>query len=254
MPGKSYIIDMDGVLYRGEKLIPGAREFVEKLERGGHKYLFVTNNSTRSRAELRRRLLDIGLDVGVEHFFTSALATASFLDSQKPRGSAYVIGDAGLVEALREVGYTITELAPDYVVVGETHSYDFAKISKAVNLILGGARFVATNPDVTGPKEEGIVPACGALVAPIQMATDREPFFVGKPNSFMMRAALRKLDDHSENTIIIGDRMETDILAGIGAGMETVLVLTGVTARGDLPNYSYQPHYVCESLAEVEIA
>src|SRR5919201_2121372 len=174
------------------------------------------------------------------------MATAQFLHSQKPGGSAFVIGEAGLTHALYQVGYSLTDVDPDYVVLGDTPSYDYGKIVQAVRLILGGARFIATNPDVTGPQEEGIHPACGALAAPIERATGRQAYFVGKPNPLMMREALRRLNAHSENTVMIGDRMDTDVLSGIGAGMKTVLVLTGVTARDDLPRYSYQPHVVVE--------
>lgn len=248
---KSYVLDMDGVLYRGNQLIPGAREFIERLQSGGHRFLFLTNNSQRTPLDFQRKLQRMGLEVDQEHFFTSAMATASFLKSQKPAGSAYVIGEAGLTHALYQVGYSLTEVDPDYVVLGDTPSYDYAKIVHAVKLILGGARFIATNPDVSGPQEEGVHPACGALAAPIERVTGQQAFYVGKPNPLMMREALRRLDAHSEDSVMIGDRMETDILSGLGAGMRTVLVLTGVTAREELRNFSYQPHTVVESLDDL---
>ena len=249
---KSYILDMDGVIYRGNQLIPGAREFIEKLQRGGHPFLFLTNNSQRTPLDFQRKLERMGLDVPEQHFFTSALATAAFLQSQKPRGSAFVIGEAGLTHALYTVGYSITEVDPDYVVLGDTPSYDYAKIVRAVRLIMGGARFIATNPDVSGPEEEGIHPACGALAAPIERVTGQQAYFVGKPNPLMMREALRRLNAHSEDSVMIGDRMDTDVLSGLGAGMQTVLVLTGVTTRKEVDRFSFQPNRVVESLACLE--
>jgi NagD protein len=251
MAMKNYILDMDGVIYRGNQLIPGAREFIQQLQAGGHRFLFLTNNSKNTPLDFQRKLERMGLDVSEEHYFTSAMATAAFLHSQKPGGSAFVIGEAGLSHALYQVGYTITEVDPDYVVLGDTPSYDYAKIDRAVRLILAGAKFIATNPDVSGPEEEGIHPACGALAAPIEQVTGRHAYFVGKPNPLMMREALRRLDAHSENSVMIGDRMDTDILSGIGAGMQTVLVLSGVTTREELARFSYQPHRVAESLADL---
>ena len=248
---KNYILDMDGVIYRGNQLIPGAREFIEQLQSGGHRFLFLTNNSQRTPRDFQRKLERMGLNVPEEHFFTSAMATAAFLHSQKPGGTAFVIGEAGLTHALYQVGYSLTEVEPDYVVLGDTPSYDYAKIVRAVRLIMAGARFITTNPDVTGPEEEGIHPACGALAAPIERATGQQAYYVGKPNPLMMREALRRLNAHSEDSLMIGDRMDTDILSGIGAGMHTVLVLTGVTERDDLRRYSYQPHQVVESLADL---
>jgi NagD protein len=250
---KNYIMDMDGVLYRGNQLIPGAREFIERLQAEARRFLFLTNNSKITPLDFQRKLERMGLNVTEEHYFTSAMATAAFLHSQKPHGSAYVIGEAGLSHALYQVGYTITEVDPDYVVLGDTPSYDYPKIERAVRLIMAGARFIATNPDVSGPEEEGIHPACGALAAPIERVTGQQAYYVGKPNPLMMRAALRQLDSHSENTIMIGDRMDTDILSGIGAGMQTVLVLTGVTSREELDRYSYQPNRVVENLLELEL-
>ena len=248
---KSYVLDMDGVIYRGNDLIPGAREFIERLQEGGHPFLFMTNNSQRTPLDFQRKLERMGLDVPEDHYFTSAIATASFLHSQKPGGSAFVIGEAGLTHALYQVGYSITDVDPDYVVLGDTPSYDFAKIVQAVKLVLGGARFIATNPDVSGPIEEGIHPACGALAAPIERATGRQAYYVGKPNPLMMREALNRLDAHSEDSVMIGDRMDTDILSGIGAGMHTVLVLTGVTTRAEVADFPYQPHQVVETLNDL---
>jgi NagD protein len=249
---KNYVLDMDGVIYRGNQLAPGAKEFIERLQAGGHPFLFMTNNSQRTPLDFQRKLERMGLDVPAERYFTSAMATASFLHSQKPGGTAFVIGEAGLTHALYQVGYSITDVDPDYVVLGDTPSYDFAKIVQAVQLVMNGAKFIATNPDVSGPIEEGIHPACGALAAPIERATGKQAYYVGKPNPLMMREALRRLDAHSDESVMIGDRMDTDVLSGIGAGMHTVLVLTGVTRREDLKDYSYQPHQVVETLAELE--
>jgi NagD protein len=248
---KSYVLDMDGVIYRGNQLIPGAREFIERLQAGGHPFLFLTNNSQRTPLDFQRKLERMGLTVPAEHYFTSAMATAAFLQSQKPGGSAFVIGEAGLTHALYQVGYSITEVDPDYVVLGDTPSYDYAKIVQAVRLIMAGARFIATNPDVSGPVEEGLHPACGALAAPIEAVTGQQAYSVGKPNPLMMREALRRLDAHSEDAVMIGDRMDTDILAGLGAGMRTILVLTGVTTREELARFSYQPNEIVESLSSL---
>jgi NagD protein len=251
---KSYVIDMDGVIYEGSHLIAGAKEFVDRLRAARAKFLFLTNASSKTPAELSRKLAHMGLEVDERHFYTSALATAAFLKTQKPGGAAYVIGEAGLFSALYDAGFSITEVNPDYVVVGETRSYNFEMLEKAVRLVNSGARFVATNPDVVGPAEGGsITPACGALVAPIERATGRSPYYVGKPNALMMRMALRMLDDHSENSVIIGDRMDTDIEAGIEAGCTTYLVLTGVTHREDLARYPYRPNRVFPSIAEVPV-
>ncbi len=249
---KSYVLDMDGVIYRGNQLIPGAKEFIEKLQVRGHRFLFRTNNSQRTPLDFQRKLERMGLSVTAEHYFTSAMATAAFLQSQRPGGSAFVIGEAGLTHALYQVGYSITEVDPDYVVLGDTPSYDYNKIVQAVKLILAGARFVATNPDVSGPQEEGIHPACGWLAAPIERTTGREAYYVGKPNPLMMREALRRLQSHSEDAVMIGDRMDTDILSGLGAGMSTVLVLTGVTRREEIDGYSYQPNQVVDTLFDLE--
>lgn len=249
----SFVCDMDGVIYQGDRLIAGAKAFVNWLVEGEHRFLFLTNNSQQTPLDLQRKLGSLGIEVGIDHFYTSAMATAAFLHGQRPGGTAYVIGDAGLTHALYEVGYSITDRNPDYVVLGTTRSYDFERIEKAINLIRGGARFIATNPDLTGPVEEGIAPACGSLTAPIQLATGKRPYFVGKPNPLMMRMALRRLGDHSENTLMVGDNMETDIIAGTETGMRTILVLSGVTARSDVDLYAFQPTYVCEEVGEIPL-
>jgi len=245
---------MDGVIYQGSQLIPGAAEFVARLRAGKAKFLFLTNASNRTPAELSHKLASLGIEVEESRFYTSALATAAFLDKQKPNGTAYVIGDAGLFSALYGVGYAISEINPDYVVIGESRSYNYEMIEKAIRFLRNGAKFIGTNPDVTGPVEGGgIIPACAALAAPIQLATGLKPYYIGKPNPLMMRIAVRRLDDHSENCILIGDRMDTDIEAGIESGMSTYLVLTGVTRREDLVRHPYRPDRVFGSVAEIEI-
>jgi NagD protein len=248
---KSYIMDMDGVIYAENKLIEGAKDFIDVLIDYGNKFLFLTNNSRQTPLDLSKKLAMLGIEVPSEKIFTSAIATAMFLNKQKRRGTAYVIGDAGLYNALHDIGYHITEFHPDYVVVGETRSYSFEMIEKACNFILEGSRFIGTNQDTTGPKEFGIVPSVGALAAPIESATGIKPYFIGKPNPLMMRTALRKLGSHSANTVMIGDRMDTDIVSGIETGLETILVLSGVTAFETLKRYPYQPSRVCKNLEEV---
>ncbi|MDR3633836.1 MAG: HAD-IIA family hydrolase [Isosphaeraceae bacterium] len=249
----SYVVDMDGVVYHGHRLIPGALDFVERLRTGGHRFLFLTNNSQWTPRDLRHRLLQIGIEVEETAFHTAALATAEFLHQQRAGGTAYVIGGAGLTNALYGVGYTLTERNPDYVVVGDTRSYDYEKIERAVRLILGGARFIATNLDVTGPSEEGVQPACGALVAPIELATGRKPYFIGKPNPLMMRTALRKLGAHSAEAFMVGDRMDTDILAGTEAGMRTILVLSGVSTRETIEAFPFRPTLVFEDVGHIPV-
>jgi len=251
-PPKSYLIDMDGVLVSGRTLIPGADRFIEGLKARAVEYLVLTNNSIYTPRDLAHRLQAVGLDIPVERIFTSAMATARFLQSQKPNGTAFVIGESGLTEAIHSVGYIITDHDPDYVVLGETYSYNLALITKAIRLVADGARFIATNPDPSGPSESGLVPACGAMAALIETASGVSPFFVGKPNPWMMRSALNYLDVHSENTVMIGDRMDTDIVAGVESGMETILVLSGVTRREDVARYPYQPTRILESVAEIE--
>ncbi len=246
-----FICDMDGVIYHGNKLLPGAESFIDWLEHGNKQYVFLTNSSERSPRELQQKLARLGLVVNEEHFYTSALATASFLSTQKPNGSAYVIGEPGLVGALYDHGFSMNDVNPDYVVVGETHSYNFEKITKAIHLVISGARLIGTNPDLTGPVENGIVPATRALLAPIELATGKSAYYIGKPNPLMMRQALKKLGTKPEDTAIIGDRMDTDIIAGIESEIETVLVLSGVTSSEDISQYPYRPHHVLNGVGDI---
>ncbi|MBE7084034.1 MAG: HAD family hydrolase [Clostridiales bacterium] len=248
---KCFICDMDGVIYHGNRLIPKVKEFVEWLESSGKNYLFLTNSSERSPKELAQKLARMGLNVGEEHFYTSALATASYLKSQCPNGSVYVIGEPGLTQALYDAGFTMNDINPDYVVFGETRSLNYEKIEKAVKLVFNGAKLIGTNSDLTAKVESGIIPACRALISSIEMTTGRTAYFIGKPNPLMMRHALKKLDCHRIDAVIIGDRMDTDILAGIESELDTVLVLTGVTEKQDLINYAYQPKYVLESVGDI---
>ena len=249
---KDYLIDMDGVLVSGSRLIPGADGFIERIKVRKAEYLVLTNNPIYTPGDLSHRLQSVGLDVPAKRIFTSAIAAARFLDSQRPDGKAFVIGESGLTDAIHRVGYVITDIEPDYVVLGETLSYDLKLITQAVRLIAAGARFVATNPDPSGPVEDGLVPACGAMAALIEKATGVAPFFVGKPNPLMIRSALNHLGLHSENTVMVGDRMDTDIVSGVETGLETVLVLSGVTRREDVARYPYQPTWILESVADLE--
>lgn len=253
MSKKSYLIDMDGVLLRGDTIIPGADAFIGRLQGEGIEYLVLTNNPMYTPKDLAHRMHITGLKVPAERIFTSAMATARFLQSQRSSGTAFVVGESGLTEAIHGIGYVITEHDPDYVVLGETHSYVLERITRAVRLVDQGAHFIATNPDPVGPTESGIVPACGAMAALIEKATGKEPFFVGKPNPLMMRTALNYLGVHSENTVMIGDRMDTDIIAGVESGMDTILVLSGVTGKGDVGDYPYQPSRIASSVAEIEL-
>jgi NagD protein len=248
---KAFICDMDGVIYHGNHLLPGVPEFVNWLRSNDKKFLFLTNSSERSPRELSEKLKRLGIEVGEQHFYTSALATAMFLSSQRPRGSAYVIGDSGLTNALYESHFTMNDINPDYVVVGETRTYSYEKIEHAVHLIHNGAKLIGTNPDLTGPTEKGIVPATGALVAPIELATDSKAYFVGKPNPLMMRHALKILGCKREETVIVGDRMDTDIIAGIESEIETVLVLSGVSSRESLRHYAYAPRHILEGVGNI---
>jgi len=250
---KNYLTDMDGVLISGSTMIPGADAFIEQLEEREIEFLVLTNNPIYTPGDLAHRLRTIGLDVPPERIFTSAMATARFLQAQKPEGTAFVIGESGLTEAIHGAGYVITDIDPDYVVLGETHTYNLGRITKAIRMIAAGARFIATNPDPSGPSDEGIVPACGAMAALIEAASGKSPFYVGKPNPLMMRTALNYLDVHSEDTVMIGDRMDTDIVAGVESGMDTVLVLSGVTKREDVGRYPYQPMRIVESVGEIEL-
>ena len=247
----AFICDMDGVLYHGNRLIDGIKEFVEWLKTQKKKFLFLTNSSERSRKDLKQKLSRMGIEVDESVFYTSALATASFLSQQRPGASAYVIGGSGLTNALYDAGITMNDVDPEFVVVGETQSYSYDKIQQAVSLVLNGAMLIGTNPDLTGKMETGIVPACKALIAPIELATGRQAYFIGKPNPLIMRHALKQLECRREDTIIIGDRMDTDILAGIESEIDTVLVLTGVTSRDDLNRFSYRPVHILESAAEI---
>jgi NagD protein len=250
---KNYLIDMDGVLVRGRTMIPGADAFLGRLRERGAKFLVLTNNPIFTPGDLSHRLKVTGLDVSAGNIFTSAMATARFLHAQKERGTAFVIGESGLTSPLHEAGYVITDHDPDYVVLGETQTYNFEAITKAIRMVAAGARFVATNPDPSGPAEDGMVPACGAMAALIEKATGRSPFFVGKPNPLMMRTALNYLGVHSEQTVMVGDRMDTDVIAGVQTGMDTILVLSGQTARADIDRYPYQPTRVLDSVADIEV-
>jgi len=241
---------MDGVLVREEHALPGATEFLQRLVDQERPFLVLTNNSIFTPRDLSARLKRSGLSVPEASIWTSALATASFLENQLPRGSAYVIGEAGLTTALHEVGYTLTDHEPDFVVLGETRTYSFTAITKAIRLILGGARFIATNPDVSGPSAEGPLPATGSVAAMITKATGREPYFVGKPNPMMFRSALNRIAAHSESTMMVGDRMDTDVVAGIEAGLDTILVLTGSTTVADIERYPFRPGRVLDSIAD----
>lgn len=246
-----FICDMDGVIYHGNRLLPGTYDFLAWLEQEGKRFLFLTNSSERSPRELVEKLVRLGLKVSEEHFYTSALATALFLKSQKERGSAYVIGEAGLVNALYNAGFSMNDTNPDYVVVGETRSYNYEKIEHAVRLVRNGAKLIGTNPDMTGPSEKGIVPATRALIAPIELATGKSAYFIGKPNPLMMRTAIKLLDCDPENTVIIGDRMDTDIIAGIESGIDTVLVLSGVTSKEDMAKFPYSPLFVLDGVKDI---
>jgi NagD protein len=250
---KNYLMDMDGVIVHGPALIPVAADFVQRLQAQDIPFLIVTNNSEYTPRDLQMRLSYLGLNVKPEEIFTSALATAQFLHSQSPNGRAFVVGESGLTTALHEVGYTLTDQDPEYVVLGETTTYGFQRITRAIRLINAGARLIATNPDVSGPGEGGIVPATGSLAALISAATGVKPYFVGKPNPLMMRTALRTLNAHSEESVMIGDRMDTDIVAGTESGLRTILVLTGVTTRDMVNRFPYRPTWIRESVAEIEI-
>ena len=250
-PAECWLTDMDGVLVHEGVPVPGAQEFVAALEKSGKRYLVLTNNSIYTPRDLHARLRVSGIDVPPQAIWTSALATAQFLDSQRPGGTAYVIGEAGLTTALHEIGYVLTDSDPDYVVLGETRSYSFTAITRAIRLVEAGARFLATNPDPTGPSVEGSLPATGSVAALITRATGVDPYFVGKPNPLMMRSALNTVGGHSESTAMIGDRMDTDIVSGMEAGLETVLVLTGVTTRAMIDRFPFRPSRVVDSIADL---
>jgi NagD protein len=248
---ESWLMDMDGVLVHEEHAIPGAPEFIARLRELELPFLLLTNNSMYTRRDLAARLTRTGLDVPEEAIWTSALATAGFLEDQRPNGSAFVVGEAGMTTALHAHGYTLTDRDPDYVVLAETRTYSFERISKAIRLIAAGARFIATNPDNIGPTPDGPLPATGSVAALVSRATGVEPYYVGKPNPLMMRSALNALDAHSESTAMIGDRMDTDIVAGLEAGLETILVLTGLSSEQDAERHPYRPSRVVESVGEL---
>ncbi|MBJ7457028.1 MAG: HAD family hydrolase [Thermoleophilia bacterium] len=248
---RTWLTDMDGVLVHEEQAIPGAAEFLARLRETGTPFLVLTNNSIYTRRDLAARLRASGLEVPEESIWTSALATARFLRDQRPGGTAFTIGEAGLTTALHEVGYTLTERSPDYVVLGETRTYSFERITQAIRLIAAGARFIATNPDTTGPTPQGPLPATGAVAALISTATGVAPYYVGKPNPLMMRSALNAIDAHSETTAMVGDRMDTDIVSGLEAGLETILVLTGSTSRDQIDRFPYRPSRVVDSVADL---
>ncbi len=246
-----FIIDMDGVIYHGNKLLRGVTDFLHWMEKEGKQFLFLTNSSERTPKELHEKLKRLGINVSESHFYTSALATAAFLSAQKPNGSAFIIGDAGLINALYNAGYSTNSVNPDYVVVGETHGYSFEKIEIAVNLVLKGARLIGTNSDISGPVENGITPSTKALIAPIEIATGRKAYFVGKPNPLMMRIALKRLGVKREEAIVIGDRMDTDIRCGLESEIDTLLVLSGITGLNDIDKFPYRPHYVLNGLIDL---
>jgi NagD protein len=250
-PIRSYLMDMDGVIVREDQLVPGADRFVARLREAGRAFLVLTNNSRHTPRDLAAHLRRLGFDVTDADIWTSALATARFLSDQRPEGSAFVIGESGLTTALYEAGYTQTDHHPDYVVLGETRTYSFERITKAIRLIQGGARFIATNPDDTSPSPDGPLPATGAVAAMISRASGVKPYYVGKPNPLMMRSALRSIDAHSESTVMIGDRMETDIVSGIEAGMRTVLVLTGSTDRATAETFPFRPTRIVDSVVDL---
>lgn len=248
---QGFICDMDGVIYHGNRLLPGVKEFVQWLYEEKKNFLFLTNSSERSPRELQQKLSRMGLQVDESHFYTSALATAKFIADQCPGGSAYVVGGAGLIMALHDAGITMNDVDPDYVIVGESNDYHYENMVKAIRLVLKGAKLIGTNSDVTGPMEGGLVPACRAMIAPIEMATGQTAYFVGKPNPLMMRTGLRILGVHSDEAVMIGDRMDTDIVAGIETGLDTVLVLSGVTKPEDIRKFPYRPRLILNGVGEI---
>ena len=250
-PIESWLTDMDGVLIHEGVPIPGADAFLKKLRESGRPFLVLTNNSIYTPRDLHARLRRMGLEVPVESIWTSAMATARFLDDQRPGGTAYVIGEAGLTTALHDIGYILTDHEPDYVVLGETRTYSFEAMTKAVRLIDAGARFICTNPDETGPSTEGPLPATGAVAALITKATGVAPYFVGKPNPLMMRSALNRIEAHSETAVMVGDRMDTDIVSGLEAGLRSILVLTGSTRPEEVERFPYRPSRIVQSVADL---
>ena len=248
---ESWLMDMDGVLVRERTIVPGADRFIARLRARGLPFLVLTNNSMYTPRDLAARLLATGLEVPEERIWTSAMATARFLEDQRPQGTAFVVGETGLTTALHASGYTLTDRNPDYVVLGETRTYSFEHISRAIRLVAAGARFIATNPDPVGPTPDGPLPATGSVAALVSRATGVEPYFVGKPNPLMMRSALNAIDAHSESSAMVGDRMDTDIVSGLEAGMHTVLVLTGITSRDEAERHPYRPSRIVDSIADL---
>lgn len=248
---KGFICDMDGVIYHGNKILDGVADFVNWMINNDKKFVFLTNSPEKTPHELSMKLERMGLKVSADHFYTSAMATAAFLKSQASDCTAYVIGEAALTKALYDQGIYMNDINPDYVVVGETRSYNFEKIEKAIELVNKGAKLIGANPDITGPTEKGIMPATGSLIAPIEIATGKKAYFVGKPNPLMLRHGLKKIGCHSEEIAFIGDRMDTDIIAGIESNVDTVLVLTGVTAIADIDKFPYRPKYILDSVADI---
>ncbi|MGN1015271.1 MAG: HAD-IIA family hydrolase [Butyricicoccus sp.] len=248
---EGFLCDMDGVIYHGNRLLPGVREFVDWLYAEDKKFLFLTNSSRSTPLELKQKLARMGLEVDVSHFYTSAQATAAFLMTQAPGCSVYAIGEHGLLNALYDAGITINDVDPDYVVFGEPDNYHYDQMVHAIRLVARGARLIGTNSDLTGPTESGIVPGCRAMIAPIERATGKQAYFVGKPNPLMMRTGLRMLGAHSENTAMIGDRMDTDMIAGIETGLDTALVLSGVTAEEDIVRFPYRPRLVLNGVGDI---
>ena len=248
---KGFICDMDGVIYHGNKILPGVHEFISWLLENDKKFIFLTNSPEKTPQELSMKLERMGLQVTADHFYTSAMATAAFLSSQKPGCTAYVIGEAALTKALYDEDINMNDVNPDYVVVGETRSYNFEKIEKAIELVNKGAKLIGANPDITGPTERGVMPATGSLIAPIEIATGKKAYFVGKPNPLMLRHGLRRLKCHSADIVFIGDRMDTDIIAGIESNVDTVLVLSGVTSREDIDKFPYRPKYILDGVGDL---
>lgn len=250
---KGFICDMDGVIYQGNNILPGVKDFVDWLYKENKKFLFLTNSSGKTPRELQQKLGRMGLDVDESHFYTSALATAKFLSHQSPNCSAYVIGEPGLFNALHDANITFNDVDPDYVIVGETANYNYNLIVKAMHHVMNGAKLIGTNTDLTGPSEIGIIPACRALVAPIELTTGKSAYYVGKPNPLMMRTGLQILGIHSAETAIIGDRMDTDIIAGIESGLDSVLVLSGVSTRETIEQYPYSPRLVLNGVGDIPL-
>ncbi len=246
-----FICDMDGVIYHGNRILDGVADFINWLIANNKKFVFLTNSAEKTPHELSMKLSRMGLNVGADHFYTSAMATAEFLSSQRPKCTAYVIGEAALTKALYDKGIYMNDVNPEYVVVGETRTYSFEKIEKAIELVLKGAKLIGANPDITGPTERGIMPATGALISPIEIATGKKAYFVGKPNPLMLRHGLKKLNCHSEEIAFIGDRMDTDIIAGIESNVDTVLVLSGVTKMEDIDNFPFRPRYIVNGVADL---